>query len=80
MGVFGPRIGAPATVGEMALGLTLLARRIPRLKAGQVAGRLLRISDSVLDVARHLAVSVSVIAVQLGEVGVTVTNLGSEDI
>jgi hypothetical protein len=40
----------------IALDLTLLARRPPRLEAGHVADRLLHLSDSVLDAARHLAV------------------------
>jgi len=48
---------------DIALGLTLLARRLPRLKAGQAANRLLRLSDSVLDVARHLAVNESNVSV-----------------
>lgn len=42
---------------DVALGLTLLARRLPRVEAGRVANRLLHLSGGVLDVAGSLAVN-----------------------
>jgi hypothetical protein len=42
---------------DIALGLTLLARRLPRLEAGHVADPLLQLSYSVLDAARRLAIN-----------------------
>lgn len=42
---------------DITLGLTLLARRLPRLEAGHVTNRLLHLPDGVLDVAGHLAVN-----------------------
>jgi len=50
-------------VFDIALGLTLLARRLERLEAGQVANQILRLSESVVDAARHLAVNESNVSV-----------------
>ena len=70
---------------DIALGLTLLARRLQRLRARHVANRLLHRSDDVLDVAGHLAVDEPSVSVGDGSAvrggwGIATTNLGSEDI
>ena len=70
---------------DIALGLTLLAGGLQRLEAGRVADRLLHLSDSVLDVAGHLAVNEPSVSVGDGSAvrggwGIATTNLGSEDI
>lgn len=41
---------------DVAFRLTLLARGLERLEASHVANRLFRLSDSVLDVSRHLTI------------------------
>ena len=64
---------------DIALGLTLLARRLERLEAGHVANGLLHLSYSVLDAARRLAVNERDVSVGEESRGVKITNLGSED-
>ena len=48
---------------DLALALTLLAGRLPRLETGRIADRLLHLSDSALDVASRFAVDKSKVSV-----------------